>query len=498
MITLHEEIVVPRSAKDCFRYVADFRTTTEWDATAVRADKLTPGPVGLGSRFDLDCKAGPTTLQLEYEIEEFQPWHSLVLRGKGRWFDVMDTIVFSERDDGTTHIDYRAEFHYHYGLEKLAGGMENTLRKMGRASLRGLKRALEDTNTLPGTRAATARADKWVAPGVAMFSKLGYRRGRKHWLPTSRFMDGQHVVITGTSSGLGNATAIALAEAGADLTLVIRNPNGVEPLQQQIADATGRTDITIELADLSLMADVEALAQRLMAKGRPIDVLVNNAGALFNERALTDEGLERSFALLLLSPWHLTRLLKPLLADHEAPARVINVISGGMYTEQLKCNKLIMRPETYRGAVAYARCKRALTVLTELWADAWADDNIVVNAMHPGWADTPGIASALPTFRKITQRILRNPQEGADTIIWLARATEAAQVSGKLFLDREIRTPYLLEKTRESVTERNRLEDYLEIKLREATEGHSKADASAKSESDTIATAANKPSDNAA
>jgi hypothetical protein len=137
-------------------------------------------------------------------------------------------------------------------------------------------------------------------------------------------------------------------------------------------------------------------------------------------------------------------------------------------------------------------------VLTELWADAWADDNIVVNAMHPGWADTPGIASALPTFRKITQRILRNPQEGADTIIWLARATEAAQVSGKLFLDREIRTPYLLEKTRESVTERNRLEDYLEIKLREATGGHPKADESVKGESDTIATAANKPSDNAA
>lgn len=467
MITLHEEIVVPRSPQDCFRYVADFRNTIEWDATATRADKLSDGPVGESSRFDLDCAVGPGSINLEYEIVEYQPWHSLVLVGRGRFFDVRDTIVFSERDEGT-HIDYTAEFTYRAGLERFARSFEPGMRAMGRRSLAGLKHALEDRNPTPGCRPPSRRADNWVLPGVAMFSRLGYTRGRRHWLPMSRYLDGQHVVLTGASSGLGLATAIALAEAGADLTLVIRDPAKVDGLRARINTSTGRDDIRIELADLGLLSDVDALADRLLAQGKPIDVLINNAGALFNEYADTSEGIERSFALLLLSPWHLTERLHPLLAGHDNSARVINVVSGGMYTERLNLKHLIMTPENYHGPRAYARAKRGLTVLTELWADAWRKDNIVVNAMHPGWADTPGVQTALPTFRSITQRILRDSEEGADTIIWLARATEADQVSGKLFLDREVRTTYLLEKTRERPVEREGLVAFLHEQLSES------------------------------
>ena len=90
--------------------------------------------------------------------------------------------------------------------------------------------------------------------------------------------------------------------------------------------------------------------------------------------------------------------------------------------------------------------------------------------MHPGWADTPGVASALPTFRSITKRILRTSEEGADTIIWLARAKEAGDVSGKLFLDREPRTPYLLAKTKESAAQRDQLEDYIDAQIDSASE----------------------------
>lgn len=460
MITLHEEIVVPRSVEHCFRYVADFRSAKEWDATATRADKITPGPVGLGTQFDLDCAVGPTSINLVYEIEEFQPWHSIVLVGRGRYFDVRDTIVFSEHPEGT-HIDYTAEFSYRSGLEKVANRFESGMRAMGAASLAGLKAALLDNNPTPHISAGAQRADNWVLPGVAMFSRYGFARGAKRWLPMSQFMDDKHVLITGANSGLGLATTLALAEAGAKLTLVIRNAERIASLQDEIRDKTGRDDIRIELADLSLMTDVNALADRLLVRGEPIDVLINNAGALFNERALTEEGIERSFALLLLSPWHLTQRLHPLLANHSTPARVINVVSGGMYTEKLVCKRLIMREETYAGPAAYARAKRGLTVVTELWAEAWQDDNIVVNAMHPGWADTPGVQSALPTFRAITKRILRNSAEGADTIVWLARATEADKVTGQLFLDREPRSPYLLKKTVEATAERAQLETFL-------------------------------------
>ena len=124
-----------------------------------------------------------------------------------------------------------------------------------------------------------------------------------------------------------------------------------------------------------------------------------------------------------------------------------------------------MTPSNYHGAQAYARAKRALTVLSELWAQQWRADSIIVNAMHPGWADTPGVASALPTFRSITKRILRTADEGADTIIWLARASEAGAISGKLFLDREPRTPYLLAKTRESTAQRAQLEAFISAQI---------------------------------
>ena len=232
---------------------------------------------------------------------------------------------------------------------------------------------------------------------------------------------------------------------------------------------TGRSDITVEIADLSLMAEVNALADRLLAKNKAIDVLINNAGALFNDYALTSEGLEQSFALLLASPSLLTRKLHPLLEGHSTPSRVINVVSGGMYTEKLVCDRLIMTPPKYQGAQAYARAKRALTVLSELWAAQWQEDRIIVNAMHPGWADTPGVASALPTFRSITRRILRTSDEGADTIIWLARAKEAGEISGKLFLDREPRTAYLLAKTKESAAQRAQLESFIDAQIDNAS-----------------------------
>ena len=128
-----------------------------------------------------------------------------------------------------------------------------------------------------------------------------------------------------------------------------------------------------------------------------------------------------------------------------------------MYTQPLEVDKLEAPEQGYSGSVAYARCKRALMVVTEEWAQQWRKANIVVNAMHPGWAKTPGVENALPTFNRITGSVLRTPEQGADTIVWLAVASEAARVSGKLFLDREPRSTHLLSSTREAPGQRERL-----------------------------------------
>ena len=461
MITLNETIEVPRTVEACFRYVADFRTTVEWDATAVKARKVTRGPVGLGSRFALVCRAGPTGIPLMYSIDEFTPWQCLVLTGKSRWFTVKDVITFEPVGHSSTRITYTAYFEYRYGLEAIASRNETALRKMGKASLRGLAKALTDDNPSPSALPETKRKDSNLIAALRCFTRYGYSRGRKLWRPMSTDISGKHIVLTGASSGLGYSAAVSLLEAGADLTLIIRDKTKIESMQASLEQATGRCASTVELADLSLLSDVRALADKLHAQAKPIDVLINNAGALFNDFAETQEGIERSVALLLLSPWKLTELLLPLMTGHDATARVINVVSGGMYTQKLKLNQLMMEAEHYKGSVAYARAKRALTVLTELWSEQWREDNIVVNSMHPGWADTPGVQSALPGFRRLTQRVLRSAEEGADTIVWLARASEAGLVSGKLFLDREPRTTHLQSATTESTEERMQLIPWL-------------------------------------
>jgi NAD(P)-dependent dehydrogenase (short-subunit alcohol dehydrogenase family) len=461
MISLREVIEVERSIEACFRYVADFRTTVEWDATAYSASKTTEEPVGLGSEFSLLCRAGPTSVSIQYTIVEYTPWQSIVLEGKSRWFTVRDVITFETRDASTTRITYCADFTYRFGLRTLAQKTEAAMRALGRKSLLGLTRALEDNNPSPAASPTTAKRDKNLFTALKCFTRAGYRTGRRTWAPMSTDMAEKHVVLTGASAGLGFETAVALLEAGATLTLVIRDPNKVASMQAALQERSGRQADRVELADLSLLSHVNALSERLLSANRPIDVLINNAGALFNDYCQTSEGIETSAALLLLSPWRLTEAVHPLLAHHDTPARVINVVSGGMYTQKLQCESLVMSEDDYRGSVAYARAKRALTVLTELWSAQWRDDRIVVNAMHPGWADTPGVQGALPGFRRLTHRVLRSSQEGADTIVWLARAREADKTSGQLFLDREPRTTHLRQHTLESAEERAALQPWL-------------------------------------
>ncbi len=460
MTVLHEVADVKRPPEEVYDYVSDFTTTVEWDATAIAARKLTPGVVAVGTQFEVECALPVSSVVLRYTVKELKPNKLIVLSGSSKFFDIEDTISFSELPGGT-RIDYRAEFFFKPLVSTIAEFSKTGLEKMGRESVVGLARALKDNFPLKKPTSADKVADKLVLPALSLFSRLGYKLGRKRFHPMTASVKHKHMVVTGASAGLGYATAQQLARRGVNLTLIMRDQAKAEKVVSDLQAETGNSNIRFELADLSLITDVNSLIKRMKKRGQPIDVLVNNAGALFNPRSETREGLEQSFALLLLSPYCLTEGLKPLLLMASSP-RVINVVSGGMYSESLKVEDLIAPDNgTYSGSVAYARQKRALMVLTQEWASEWETEGIIVNAMHPGWADTPGVRSALPQFRKITKRVLRSSEEGADTIVWLAVATEAGSVSGKLFLDRAEHATHLVKKTRESGQETEKLMRFL-------------------------------------
>jgi hypothetical protein len=130
-----------------------------------------------------------------------------------------------------------------------------------------------------------------------------------------------------------------------------------------------------------------------------------------------------------------------------------------MYTRRLNVDDLQLEGRDYEPAAAYAHTKRCEVILTELWAERLRGSGVSVHSMHPGWADTPGVQSSLPRFRKLMRPLLRDADQGADTVAWLASAEEPAARSGLFWHDREPRRVHRVPWTKETPAERRRLWD---------------------------------------
>jgi dehydrogenase/reductase SDR family member 12 len=293
---------------------------------------------------------------------------------------------------------------------------------------------------------------------VLSFSRVGYeaRSRLQHWSPVEDLPGaGRTVVVTGANSGLGYATARAALTAGARVVVLARSQDKADDTVARLEGEVGpEADLGSDTADLADLDAVRALAGRLAEREERIDALVHNAGAMFDERDTTDDGLERTYQLHVVAPHLLTSLLLPTLVA-SAPARVVTVTSGGMYAEKLDVDR-IESPGGYRPTVAYARAKRAQVALTGEWQRRFGDRGIDFHVVHPGWALTPGVESSLPGFRKVVGPILREPAQGADSIVWLALADEATP-GGRLWHDRNPRSAHKVPWTRTDRAETQRL-----------------------------------------
>jgi dehydrogenase/reductase SDR family member 12 len=458
MIELEERILVRRSVKDCFRYVRDFSTIEQWDPGVYRAVKVTAGEARVGSQFDLILNSGGRRVPMAYELVGMVDDEELVLEGRGDGFSAHDVIRFRAVGDGQTEIHYRARLSFSGLMGKVTPALKPWLDRVGKKAVEGLERALtiEDHVSEPSwweTSAARTAAEAYA------YTERGYLAMDNKGL--SEFVDGKTMVITGPTSGLGLAAACELARLGARLVLVGRDGARLARACQEIVDFSGCSpqDLNVVTADLALMADVRVASAEIARVAGPIDVLINNAGALFNERGETSEGMERTLAINLLAPYLLTRELLPHL---RAPgARVINVSSGGMYTQPMRLDDMGFKKGSYDGPKAYARVKRALVAMTEHMALEHPADHVTFNSMHPGWAKTPGVEKSLPTFDRVMRPLLRDSRMGADTIVWLATTKAVEGVSGSFWFDRRPRPTVVFPGTGVSVEQRAALMDWL-------------------------------------
>jgi retinol dehydrogenase-12 len=255
---------------------------------------------------------------------------------------------------------------------------------------------------------------------------------------SANVMHGKVCIVTGATSGIGFVTAQALAHQGATVLVVGRNPERSAATVSHIQQETGNSAVEAMVADLSAQAQVRQLASEVQRRFSQVDLLINNAGALFAQRQLSQEGIEMTFALNHLAYFLLTNLLLERLKA-SASARIINVSSEAHRGAQLDFADL-QGQHRYRGWRAYTRSKLANILFTYELARRLEGTAAVTNALHPGFVATNfgrnnrGITAVL---WRILQLAAISPEQGAETIVYVASSAEVQDATGRYFVKKE-------------------------------------------------------------
>lgn len=254
-------------------------------------------------------------------------------------------------------------------------------------------------------------------------------------------------MVTGANQGIGYQVSLELARRGLTCYMVCRNEARGQEAVERVRNATGNGNVHLLKCDVSSLEDIKSLADEYIASGRPLHVLVNNAGVMVHEDKNSVDGLELNFATNTLGSYALTRALEPALR-RSAPSRVIFVSSGGALTEKLEVDDLegAKIRGSDKGTVQYARDKRRQIAVAERLARDWGAQGAGIRcfSMHPGWTETEGVKTSIPGFYSAFKDRLRTLPQGADTIVWLACLKDATQLEdGGFYLDRQPQAKHL-------------------------------------------------------
>ena len=252
-------------------------------------------------------------------------------------------------------------------------------------------------------------------------------------------MQGKMCLVTGATAGIGKVAATSLAMQGAEVVITGRNPQKTRDTADQIKSETGNDFVTYLLANFQDLQQVANLAAAFKEHHSRLDVLLNNAGTYFDTRIKTSYGVEMTFLVNHLAPFLLTNQLLDVIQG-SAPARIINVSSEAHKFDTMDFEDLSFE-HGYFGFKAYARSKLANVLFTYELARRLAGSGFTVNAVHPGHVATDiwknDLAIFGPVIRFINRWIAITPQQGADTLIYLASSPDVAQITGKYFIKRK-------------------------------------------------------------
>jgi len=258
---------------------------------------------------------------------------------------------------------------------------------------------------------------------------------------------GKICLVTGSNSGIGKQTALSLAKMGAHVVMLVRNPERGEKARSEIVKQTGNSSVDLMICDLSCMEAIRHFTQEFKKKYSKLDVLINNAGAMFSKREVTSEGFERTLAVNYLAPFLLTHELLDLLKS-SAPSRIINVSSGLAKNGNVNLDDL-QSEKNYRGTKAYSRVRAPVYANTKLMvmmftyelAKRLIGTGVTANVLLPGFVATnlgknSGSLSSALMF-KMVRPMQVNPKKGAETSVYLASSNEVTNMTGKCFAKKQ-------------------------------------------------------------
>ena len=251
-------------------------------------------------------------------------------------------------------------------------------------------------------------------------------------------MKGKRVLVTGGTSGIGRATAVAMAAMGADVVVTGRDPKRGELAVEEIWAESFGGSVELMLADLAVQAEVRRLAEEFMERYDRLDVLVNNAGLVQSTRTETRDGIETTLAVNHLAPFLLTNLLLDLLKS-SAPSRVVTVSSEAQRWGRMDFDDLQSKSK-YRGFPVYGMTKLANIMFTYELAERLEGTGVTATCMHPGAVNTrfgTNNGGPMTLLFRAFKPFMRTPDQGADTVNYLVSSWEVEGVSGKYYSDRK-------------------------------------------------------------